>query len=168
MNMLYNSIEFGCSNTQHMYPVLNDLNSFSSMMYEKGGRRFNETKYHLNQNDDEYNQLKTYINTLAVVFGTGQANESTTISDNTDFLFESNPKHIMSEDIEGEENYSVNRFNWNYISLHPQMPDIFNELINNNRKTLYSKSFGGKQNDSMSDESIEYGGNKEEFDSDSN
>ena len=44
MNMLYNSIEFGCSNTQHMYPVLNDLNSFSSMMYEKGGRRFNETK----------------------------------------------------------------------------------------------------------------------------
>ena len=74
----------------------------------------------------------------------------------------------MSEDIEGEENYSVNRFNSNYISLHPQMPDIFNELINNNRKTLYSKSFGGKQNDSMSDESIEYGGNKEEFDSDSN
>ena len=165
--------EFKSFNTGYMCWVFEHPNSielyniFIKPNYQYLINHF-ETKYHLNQNDDEYNQLKTYINTLAVVFGTGQANESTTISDNTDFLFESNPKHIMSEDIEGEENYSVNRFNWNYISLHPQMPDIFNELINNNRKTLYSKSFGGKQNDSMSDESIEYGGNKEEFDSDSN
>ena len=59
--------------------------------------------------------------------------------------------------------YHVSPFN-----NEPKMPDIFNELINYNRKTMYSKSFGGKQNESMSDESIEYGGNKEEFDSDSN
>ena len=49
------------------------------------------------------------------------------------------------------------------------MPDIFNELINCNQSTLYSKSFGcnNKDNDTISDESNEYGGNKEEFDSDS-
>ena len=136
-------------------------------------------KYHLNSSDEEYIQLKTYLNTLALVFSCSQNSEST-VSDTTDFIFEVNPTNKMEEDFEvehelynkndiGNNSASINRFNSNFVSLHPQMPDIFNELINCNRNTLYSKSFGYKNevNDTISDESNEYGGNKEEFDSDS-
>ena len=182
----YNAEEkdFKSCNTGYMcwvfeHPSSVDLyNIFIKSNYQNLISHF-EMKYHLNSSDEEYIQLKTYLNTLALVFSCSQNSEST-VSDTTDFIFEVNPTNKMEEDFEvehelynkndiGNNSASINRFNSNFVSLHPQMPDIFNELINCNRNTLYSKSFGYKNevNDTISDESNEYGGNKEEFDSDS-
>ena len=176
--------EFKSFNTGYMCWIFEHANSvelyniFIKANYQNLISHF-ESKYKLT-NDEQFPQLKTYLNTLAIVFSNNQSSDSSVSENNIDFIFEINPKEKESNfEIEddlysskaekSQPSLSINKFNSNFVSLHPQMPDIFNELINCNQSTLYSKSFGcnNKDNDTISDESNEYGGNKEEFDSDS-
>ena len=156
--------EFKSFNTGYMCWVFEHnaadelYNLFIKVHYEKLMAHF-ETKYKLNPKEEEYNLLKNYLNTLPAIFG-----------NSTDYIFDVDPKKAYQE-VESTSSSVNNDYlghGDNFVSLRPQIPDIFSELINYNSMTPYSKSFGyAERKETISDDkSNEYDENKEEFETD--
>lgn len=103
-------------------------------------------KYSLSPLDEEFSHLKQYITSLATIYGASVNGNDSTISDNTEYLFEVNP---IKPEVDNEERL-IDNMNMNiYVNsksnlinsksetyngygcntMHPQSADIFNELI---------------------------------------
>lgn len=223
----YEEKEFKSFNTGYMLWIFEHANSFELYNHFINANQQNlikhfQDQYHLEETDEEFTLLKTYVATLAKIFGNNRSTTSN-ISENGNYIFDNRITYKQSsgdmdiddfeENIfssppsknEGEVNNNNNNNNANmnfesnfkqqqhtntntttnnnkqskrnnyngFVSLHPTMPDIFNELIqSNNRKTVpfHSKSFGyvdKELNETITDESDEFNENKEEFGSES-
>ena len=78
--------------------------------------------YHLNNNNEEFNQLKIYLNTLPLIFSMGKSSQSN-LRSSTD-CGNDNRKELLDD-----EDENINLYDKTMSLTYLKDNDIFNELI---------------------------------------